>query len=131
MTLPIAGIQCISALTTTFIDSHLEIALNGLNARRVLNDRNEVAPEAFAPIPIHEMATIIKSRIVQNSVKYDHIPKPIHFINISIVNKIAKISSRHDKISLNLAFFPEWSDLSSRVKQMVDAAIKNKMKYSK
>ena len=69
ITFPIAGIQCISALTTTFIDSQREIALNGRKALKVRIDLRDVTPEAFAPIPIHEITTIIKSRTVQNDVK--------------------------------------------------------------
>ena len=69
ITFPIAGIQCIRAFTTTFIDSHLEIALRGRKARSVRMDRRDVTPEAFAPIPIQEMTTIMKSRTVQNEVK--------------------------------------------------------------
>lgn len=88
-----------SALTTTRMPSHLEMARRGRRARNVRIDRNEVTPEALAPMPTQLMQTIMKSRTVQKDVKYSQRPKPTHFIPISMVKRTAKISSKQSRIS--------------------------------
>lgn len=70
---------------------HLEIALKGLNARRVLKLLRAIKLSCFTNKLDTETITIKQSRIVQTEVKYLTNPKAIHLRNISTVNITAKV----------------------------------------